>query len=102
MTIAYTLRELTAKTSRMPTLTSAIQYCALSHRPIVITGLARNAAQTAVVGPGPDRVVVDLAHGWAGPISTGVGSGSGEGACAIEASAGILDAISRWMGKMPG
>jgi len=51
--------------------------------------------------PVPDRVVVDLAHGWAGPISTGVGSGSGEGACAIEASAGILDAISRWMGKMP-
>ena len=50
MTIAYTLRELTAKTSRMPTLTSAIQYWALPHRPIGITAQARNAAPTAIVG----------------------------------------------------
>src|SRR5438093_666344 len=42
--------------------------------------------------PVPDRVAVDVAHGCAGPIRTGVGSGSGSG--------GWI-ASSRWMGKMP-
>src|SRR5690349_3810477 len=50
MTMAYTLRALTANTSRMPTLTSAIQYWTLYQSPMGITAHARNAAATAMVG----------------------------------------------------
>src|SRR6267154_6601756 len=50
MTIAYTLSELNAKTSRTPMLMSAIQYWTLYQRPIGITAHARKAAATAIVG----------------------------------------------------
>src|SRR5487761_1362828 len=50
MTIAYTLRELNAKISSTPTLTSAIQYWTLYQRPIGITAQERKAAATAIVG----------------------------------------------------
>src|SRR6202011_4840782 len=45
--------------------------------------------------PVPDRVVVEVVHGWAGPMSTGAGSRSANGGCASAASAGNAAAASR-------
>src|SRR5216683_1125769 len=49
-TMAYTLSELKAKTSRTPMLMSAIQYVTLYQRPMGITAHDRNAAATAMQG----------------------------------------------------
>src|SRR6202521_3205279 len=50
MTIAYTLSALTAKMTKMPTLTSATQYWTLYQSPMGMTTQARNAATTAMPG----------------------------------------------------
>src|SRR5438876_11877 len=55
MTIAYTLSALTAKTTRIPTLTSAIQYWTLYQSPIGIRRLDRQLTLD-----GEDARVVDL------------------------------------------
>src|ERR1700694_3852945 len=59
--MAYTLRELNAKTSRTPMLRSAIQYWTLYQRPIGITAHERNAAATAIVGATTYRTLSVLA-----------------------------------------